>query len=428
MGHAVWSALAVAAALAGPGQGDADRGRPSLEDFLERARARRVELHAQLQYGVDDALEQLESPAARESVSMAAKLRRGLRELGPECTPLLVGSLEPGEAPEIAERFRAEQVAEAMAGMDTRAVTRELLALLSGGSAEGRRNAAIVLAGARDVERASVALEAAFHDAPARVQEACLSSLARLGGDANGQRLAAVLRSDDADLEAMALRALALAPGPQTVHLVRELGPAATQHAKAVLAFYTAARDHVEPEDLAVLIGMARSGELSTVTRTQLLQAVAEFPATPTGDHRELLEPLADHPDRDLREAARVALVLAGDRAARRALIREADDLVDKSPNWSKAWARRGDLYYRMRDYGKAISEYRKSLQLGRDDPQPQTEVAIQLARAYARARKLREAREALRNAGVTRKRLQELADDPAFAELRDSRYGDVFE
>ncbi len=420
---AMWTWALLCAALATPQQ-----QRPSLEAFLERARLERSELHAELQYAVDDVLEQLESVEARESSGLTGKLRARLRDLGPECTPLLVPALEPGESPETGARFRSEQVAEALARMNTRAVTGELLALLAGGSAEGRRNAAIVLANSPEHDRASAALGQAFQDSPRRVQEACLRALARLGGRKNFERIAEVLRVGDVELEAMALRALALAPTAGSLQLVRNLGDAGGRHAKEILAFYEAARDHVQEDDLAALIRLAGDSRLTTLLRTQILEAVAGFPVVPSSDHRDLLEPLADHPDRDLREAARVALVLSGDRSEKRRLIKDADDIVDKSPNWAKAWSRRGDVYYRIRDFGKAVSDYKKALQLGRDDPQPLTDVHIQLARSYAQAGKLREAREALRDASLTRKRLLELADDPAFAELRGSRYGDVFE
>jgi tetratricopeptide (TPR) repeat protein len=77
----------------------------------------------------------------------------------------------------------------------------------------------------------------------------------------------------------------------------------------------------------------------------------------------------------------------------------------------------------RIEDWDDAIKDFQQALRLARDNPRPQPEAYLGLARAYARRGRLRDAAEWLRKAPISIKELRELSEDPDFAELRASRY-----
>ena len=147
----MWPALllALSASLASqsPAPGSADVGRQSIEDVLERARAARAEVHKRLSGDVEALAKEIEAgPSPRE---LATKLER-LVALGTEATPLIVRGIDPGSPGTDKERLRALQFSNALARMDTSAVTSELLEVLRGGTSEGRRNALRALASTRE--------------------------------------------------------------------------------------------------------------------------------------------------------------------------------------------------------------------------------------------------------------------------------------
>jgi Flp pilus assembly protein TadD len=81
-------------------------------------------------------------------------------------------------------------------------------------------------------------------------------------------------------------------------------------------------------------------------------------------------------------------------------------------------------MYARLGDDDEAIRDYRQSLSVGKDDPTlPQDEVSEKLARCYVRKGKLKDAADLLNRAPISLKRLGELAEDPEFAPLRNSKF-----
>lgn len=403
----------------------------SLEALLERFRARRAELHAELEPRVHELLTDIERLGVSGAESDALRRARDeLVALGSECTPLLVGALEPGPDPPAARAFRAQQVARVLAQMDTRAVTADLVVLLAHGSADARIHAARVLGRSEQADRVLPELRQAFATSEGPVRSASLVALARLGVEHSRELFEELLRSDEAADVELALGALTEAPGPAALELVRDFAsrPArAAPHARRLIEFYQAARERVGPEDVRSLARLAAEDEVTPLTGANLLETVIALPLQDwPEDLGGLLERVSQSPNRELRDAALVVRALAGDKGARRQLLRERDRLVENNERWADPLVQRAELFYKLRDFGAAIKDYKQALKLAKDDPAPQTEVQVGLARCYARTGKLRDAAGALEDARLSRAKLRELAADPDFAELLGSRYGDV--
>jgi HEAT repeat protein len=93
----------------------------------------------------------------------------------------------------------------------------EAAALLAGGDADARWQAARTLGGIAD---GGDALAAALgHETDPRVREAIFTSLVRIGDDASVDAMIRALRSDDANLRSGALDALRVTPGASRARL-----------------------------------------------------------------------------------------------------------------------------------------------------------------------------------------------------------------
>jgi tetratricopeptide (TPR) repeat protein len=116
-----------------------------------------------------------------------------------------------------------------------------------------------------------------------------------------------------------------------------------------------------------------------------------------------------------------------GDRAAKRDLLKPFDDLVESTPKWSQAYARRGDIQRRIGEYRDAEKDYNKALALGVAEASSQPETYIGLAKCAALQGKFKEAKTWLEKAPINLTQLKAYANDPDFAKLRASKFGDVF-
>ncbi|HVS18179.1 MAG TPA: tetratricopeptide repeat protein [Planctomycetota bacterium] len=401
-------------------------GRDSLERMLERQREARARELAQLAGDARaylDAFAQLHPPIAPER---EAELVSRLTDLGPAVGTLLVPYLDPGVEGGEVLRVRARAVADALTRISDVSLTDPLLALVTAGGEDTRRNALRALEACVEPDRARPVLLALFESDPGPLRASVLASLVRMGGSGNEQIFARVLSDDDVALRALGLGALIGAASPDAEAQVRALldRPAqAVSHIPLLLEYYRTLPAQVDDEVLGLWVRLVTRTPKSE-DRLRILAALPDLGAGSASALRRQLEPLTSSGDPAVVEGARIALARLGDRNARRDLLRSYDEFVDKNNRWSQAYTRRAEVLMRLHDWDEAIKDYNTALRFGRDDGQRLDEAYLGLARACARRGKLKDAAEWLRKAPISMGELRALADDPDFRELRESRFG----
>ena len=406
-----------------PAKGSAQRA--PLESMLERARARRDDERRRLQPLIDQAIADFQAQSAPVSAERRSALTERLASFGPEAGPLLVPQLDPGATDPVATE-RARAVADALARLQGPMVTDPLLAVLASNKDPARENALTALETSQEVGRIRPAVLALFERAGTpELRQSALRTLIRLGGPENAALYAQVLTQSDADVVALALRALADTRDASAVQQVRKLvaDPARAQrHAGLLIDYFRGLPDLIDAELIASFVGAAeKPGDRDA--RMAIVRSLPDLAGRFGADARKGLERVAESKDSDLREASLVALVRLGDRNARRELLEGYDDYVERNDRFAEAYVRRGDLYLRIEDWDAAIKDYQQALRLTAEDARPQPAAYVGLARAFARRGKLRDAAESLRKAPLSITELRKLADDPDFAELRASRF-----
>jgi tetratricopeptide (TPR) repeat protein len=353
-----------------------------------------------------------------------------VRALGRDCAPLLAGWIDPGPAPVDPERFRSGVVASALEGMDTSAITTELLSLLETGSPLGKRHSLEVLQRSREHERVVPALLRFFETTEGELREATLRALIELPGD-DLALLTRVLAGDDPALIDMALAALTATKSETALVQLRELlgQPArAAKHAMGLLAYFQAVPGAVREAEIVAFLRIADQGQVPADTRIALIDALCAFDPQPSPAIKKALEPIVEGPNRKVVEAGLVMLTVMGDRNARKELLEGYDSNVQLNETWAPAYARRADVLRRIRAYDEAIKDYKRAIDLARGDQAAKAEYYVGLARSYAKKDKLRDARDALAAAPITLQQLRALAADPDFQALREHKtYGKVF-
>jgi len=412
--------------LAGQDPPAQDKPRASLEKLLQRARAEREAVQARLTPAVQEIARRLEAMEAKDRSSHLEPTLGELVALGPEAAPLVLGYLDPGDAAVERERFRARGMATALARTSTAAITEDLLALLQRGSNEGKRNAMRALWDTSEPERVRPALVAFFEASQGDLRAECLKTLIRLGGQATDALLAKVLSNPDANLVDMALGALAETRNAHAAEPVRALladSRRAAAHARRLLAYYRALPSLVREEELVDLARLAQDDAVAIEDRIAVLEALPAFTSSLGSELRRLLELVAGSRDRKLREAARIALSRLGDKAARKELLHEYDEFVQKNGS-AVAHSSRAQILERLDEWDSAIKDYQKALLLGSTTSSLQEEVYIGLARCYTRKGRYKEAADWLDKAPIDRGRLKALGEAPEFEDLRKSKYG----
>jgi tetratricopeptide (TPR) repeat protein len=425
-----WLVALVLALPLVPGVQGGDDERKTLEELLARARAEREALYARLREEVAKVVTQIEAEPLPAPRSRRTALVEEVAELGRDCAPLLVAWIDPGPSPVDPERFRSTVVAAALEGMDTGAITTDLLAMLETGSALGKRHALDVLQKSREHERVVPALLHFFETAEGELREATLHALIELPGD-DHELLTRVLAGSDPALIDMALAALTATKSESALVQLRELlgQPArAAKHAAGLLAYFQAVPAAVREAEIVAFLRLADQGQVPADTRIALIDALCAFDPEPSAAIRKALEPIVTGPNRKVVEAGLVMLTVMGDRNARKELLAAHDSNVQLNDTWAPAYARRADVLRRIRAYDEAIKDYKRALELARGDQAAKAEYYVGLARSYAKKGKLRDARDALQAAPITLQQLRALAADPDFQELREHKtYGKVF-
>jgi len=353
-------------------------------------------------------------------------------ELGPEAATLLVPYVEPGEGAGPEQLYRAETITHALEDLPNEATVQPLLHIATTGTVQARVHAVRLLGTAPDSRRAISFLMQVVNGGDELEVEAA-AALARSADEAARE----VLRVKLVEARPVVARGIlevwarmgTTPAGPAVLDLARRPDRAAPVLG-AIVAYWKAVPTTATTGTREALIQLALAPSSETPVRTLALEALIDLELPLDSDDKERLEVLTDSAEAGLRETSLICLALAGDRGARRTLVREADDEVDRNEDYPPAYEQRGDLYFRLRDFPDAARDYRKAIDLlDRGQRAPGVEIQVKLARAYARADRLRNAYETLQAAGLRREELAELANDPHLAELREhSRYGRIFE
>lgn len=404
--------------------------RLSLEELLARYRVERDSLLGELRDRVDSAIRELD--ARTENFGSEASLAK-LMKLGGPSAPLLVPALDPGPGSDDAKRARAKLVADVLREFGSPAITDNLLALLKTGTSEGRRNALRVLGSTPDPGRVGPEVRAYFEKAEGEARRPALEALAEIGGAENERFLGELLGSDDHQIAGFALAAMAEVANPSVapsvLALVRRNAEAA-QLVPEIVAYYRACPDVVDGDHCQALLALVKSKRPDTKSCVRLLELLPRFQRQWPSSLKKDLRSLADASERDVAEAALVALTLSGDRGAKRDLLGPYDQRCDEQKNFAKVFEERGDVLYRIENYKDAVKDYREALRLQRENGSRGTpgSLNVQIARCYARMDKLKDAHDWLERAPISIAERRALATDPAFAPLLESpRYRDVF-
>ena len=408
--------------------------RVSLEELLRRFRAEQERLLEEYRGRVSAMIADIDAalPGGRESRSNLPKYRKALIDLGPQAAPLLVPYLDPGIAADEEVKARSRQIVLVFQKLpSTRAVTDDLLKVLSQGSVEGRRNALVVLGSSDDRDRVGPVLRELFATTPGNAKGLVLASIASLGGPENEQFLGAVLADKDPQIVSMALGALAsqeiLTAAPRVLDLVRS-GSAAAAQVDSIIAYYLACRDVVDEDVCLAIAALANQVVSNGPASVKLIEMLAEFEDEWSSKLKREVKVLVDSADGKVAEAAMIFLARTGDRTAKKRLLEPYDARIANNSRLASAWAGRADMRYKIGDYKNAIKDYQDALKTGEDYGTQQPDVYVGLARCYARMDKPKEAAEWLNKAPISIAQLRRLAEEPVFKDLAENpKYNKVF-
>ncbi len=430
--------LAVSVVLAPPGLAQ-DPATPkkvereSLQQFLERLREQQKGLLQGKKGEVDSCLRALEIEAKTRRIDGLEAAEQRLVQLGTECAPLLVDRIDPGAGADDTAKLVARHVARALIALPTRAITTRLAEIARTGSPDGRINAVRVLAVAPGREDASLVLTTLYRREEGELRAAALAALARLGGPENEAILKEALSDKNPDTVKLGLSALAHARAVSLAPIVLrllEVPRDAGMYTEQFLAYYRACPEALDKQHLAALVKVAAEFSVATESRVRILDMVPQFADKVDGDVRKTLRAIAESPSREIHEGALVALVLVGDKNARKDLVSDYDAQIERNKGWANSYEARANVLYRIGEYKDAIRDYTKSLQLSADDVRARQDTAyIGLARCYMQLGKLKDAAASLEKATISMKELAALAHDPLFERLaKDPKYRHVFE
>jgi len=405
----------------------ADGERLSLEQLLERARAKQLEAQAQLRTQLEALLTQFVPSGGTPTPADLEALEQGIVRLGAEAAPLLLAQINLPESASENERLRARRVAAALAQLDTSAVTRELLALLEQPSPLAKRYALIALSGTPEPQSVRPVVHGLYKQSAGSLKQEALRTLLALRDGYPPALIDEVLAEGEETAVGLLLDSLTAKPSNDTVEAVRRIlhdsanGP---KHALRLMRYFASEPSLAAAADTQAFVRLATSAALGVDLRVALLGDLAPLKPALNSELKRALEPSVSSADRKLREAALVLLTRLGDKNSRRELLREADEVVTKNDGWSESYVRRGDIYARIGEDEDAIKDYRQALAVGKNDPSLNADTWVKLARAYTRRGKYKDAGDTLRRSPLGDSKLKELAEDPEFKPLRDSKYG----
>lgn len=406
--------------------------RETLQQFLERLRGLRDGVQTQLSGAVADALRVLEMEAQVRRLPGCEEQQKKLAALGSEAAPLLVDKIEPGPNATDAQKLVAQYVAQALAANPTPSITDKLLAVLKDGSLDGRRNALRVLAVTPEPARVVPLLAQFFQQAQGQVRKDALAALIRIGGRDAEKVIGDALADPSPEIVRNALAALAetkaAAHAPRVQRLLGTTKDV-VQYLDGLLGYYRACPDALEKPALAGFLRAAEDVAAAREARIKILDALAGFGDKFDNDLRKEARVLAGAPEREIKEAALVLLHLVGDKSAKKDLLEDYDDQIDRNKNWANSWEQRAAILYRLGEYKDAQRDYLQAINLAKNDIRARLDDAyIGLARCYAQQNKLKDAASTLEKAPVSLKQLAELAKEPVFQKMVENpKYRGVF-
>ncbi len=372
---------------------------------------------------------------------MEAQVRRipGLEDardkliaLGSEVVPRLAPLIDPGPSASDADKLRAHYVTDVLVALPARSITDKLVETLRGGSLDGKRNALRVLSVTPEPERVSSILAQYFRSVQGQVREDVLVTLVRIGGPENEKVLGEALADANPEVVRFALRALAearsIALAPRVQKLLSNRKEAAA-YVDALIVYYAAVPAAIDKSVLLGMVVLAQDFSLSRDVRARILTALAGWGDKFDSDLKREVKRMASSPDRETKEGALVLLYQIGDKSARKELLADYDDQIERNKNWANSYEQRANVLYRLGEWRDAQRDYQQAITLGNRDVRAQLDQAyIGLARCQAQQNKLKDAMTTLERAPISLKQLTELARDPAFQKLVENpKYRGVF-
>lgn len=406
----------------------------SLESLLESVRARRETVLAHWEPIVAGLLKRFDDRNADGIPVDLPGLRADLVRAAERAAPLLVPWIEPGESPQESAVFRAREITQALYETSARGITRELVQLCASGTPPARRNAVRLLARTKDPEVVGPTLRRVFRESKGKLAQVAARSMILAGGPENLEAIREAFRESEAESLEAVVTAIAQAARPEFAPEMASL-ILDTQRAAAVveriLEYFAALPELFSEETALAFIQLIASPYPSDEAKIRVLEKLPDL-GLDGRDARDALDGVVEAAvvaeKNDLADAARICLAILGDRQARKRALLFYDRQIERDRTWPGGYEERADVLLRMREYNEAIRDYRKAIDLSREDGKPTRELRVRLARAYARSGKLRTASETLRSAALTQRRLDELAEDEDFAPLAEhSRYGKIF-
>ncbi len=348
-------------ALQGPGKVQPPR---NLEDLarIAAARAARALERGKLllqRYRADLSLSYDQN---REFVERAV---RALASRGTDLAPLLLPLLDPKNQSDRA-RYLAENAARVLERMGTGAFLPRLERLLREGSPPARALAARLLGRSGRKEAVPPLMEALKDPDPAVVASA-VEALGELGAREARKALLGLFSTQDPRLRKALVRSLAKVGEPGDLDralasfagnrdegtlfllldLVQALGKGSTRALRfsADLAASEGLSLALRQRAMEALGALARKGDKETMGR---LRKLIKNPLTPES----------------LRRQAAYILYGLGDTWAKKVVLGPAERFLKKNPRIPYAWVNRGDVYFKLGRYAKALQDYNRAVQL----------------------------------------------------------------
>jgi len=349
--------------------------------------------------------------------------------LGSEAAPLLVGYLEPGIDPPEATAFRTRQVVQVLRELASPAITEELLRRIGVGTIEGRLNALAILETSTDQDRVAPIVCDLYKVSAGRLRTGAMLTLARIGGPLAKEALSAALDDEDPGVVDLALRALGQVSSNEVTARVLELAESESgaAHIQGIGAFFLSQPDIFEDQEHVItLMNLLARPSAPRDDTVKVLRSLVELDLSFRSKVRKAMTALVEHPNNEVQVATFILLARAGDKGARRDLLRPYNEAIANRRAYDNAYTERGDIWYLIGEYSEAIKDYKFAIKL-MSARTKEEEPFLGLARCYAQMKKYKDAKIQLDLAPVSIARLQQLSKDPAFAGMLESKYRSAF-
>ncbi len=403
----------------------------SLEQMLQRFRAKRRELLQQLQPEFDGIVKDMEEAYANGQRSKLPALRRQLLELGSQATPLIVTKLDPGTEPSQPRLASAREMARALEQLSTRNISSELLLVFESGSELGRVNALRVLSHSDDPERVGPVFRQHFEQSEGEERAGLITAIANLGGEENFRFIADVLTNDDPALVKSALGALSegkcAVAAPMVMQLLQNTS-AAVPHVPEIVEYFRSTPEVIDDDVCTALVQFVDFLKRTPRMAEHVLLLLSEHEDEWGSKVKKPLKDLADSNNERIAQAAQICLARGGDHRMRKRLLDPLDEQIEKNERISSTWQARAELRVLIADYKGAIKDFLEAHRLASGYQSTSPDIFIGLARCYAHLDKLKDSAKWIGQGGFGIDRLHSLARERDFAELvADEEHRKVF-